>query len=203
MTSKSKQALLDAGAEVFARHGLKGTRVREIVERAGVNERMIYDHFGSKEGLYRAVLDAQSSDMGAAWRPVLDRLTGQDPVAATRVALRAYFDLVCERPLLVPLLLHEGLGEGEIRPPIEPADLPAPLREVFERGQREGAFRADGDFELFYVTAICLLTVLPTLPGRLTALAGGTSGEQARARLRDQAVDLLLEGITGPAGAGR
>lgn len=142
---------------------------------------MIYDHFGSKEGLYRAVLDEQSRDMGAAWRPVLDRLTGQDPVEATRVALRAFFDLVCERPLLVPLLLHEGLGEGEIRPPIEPADLPAPLREVFERGQREGVFRADGDFELFYVNAIFLLTVLPALPRRLTALAGAGTG-QARAR---------------------
>ena len=100
------------------------------------------------------------------------------------------------------VMLHEGLGEGEIRPPIDPSELPAPLREAFERGQREGAIREDGDFELFYVTAICLLTMLPALPRRLGGLAGG-SAEQARERLRDQAVDLLLDGLTGPAGRGR
>ncbi|MEV4575560.1 TetR/AcrR family transcriptional regulator [Nonomuraea jabiensis] len=202
MASRSRQALLDAGAEVFARRGLKGTRIREIVERAGVNERMIYDHFGSKEGLYQAVLEEQSAGIGAAWQPYLEDLAGRDAVEGTRLALRAFFDLVAERPLLVPLLLHEGLGEGEIRPPIDPSELPAPLREAFERGRREGAFREDGDFELFYVTAICLLTMLPALPRRLGALAGG-SAEQARERLRDQAVDLLLDGITGPAGRGR
>ncbi|MCG5219180.1 hypothetical protein [Streptosporangium sp. KLBMP 9127] len=67
------------------------------------------------------------------------------PIRLTERAWRCgrSFDLVCERPLL----LHEGLGEGEIRPPFNPTELPPRLREVFERGQQAGIFRADSDFE--------------------------------------------------------
>ncbi len=57
----SRSALLVAAAEEFARRGLQGTRVQAIVKRAGVNERMIYHHFGNKEGLYRAVLEPSGS----------------------------------------------------------------------------------------------------------------------------------------------
>ena len=52
----TRQVLLDAASEELARHGLRGARMHVIVERAGINERMIYHHFGSKVGLYEAVL---------------------------------------------------------------------------------------------------------------------------------------------------
>src|SRR5689334_24780916 len=69
----SRDALLQAAAEEFARSGLKGTRIREIVQRSGVNERMIYHHFGSKEGLFRAVVEHEFGGMGQAWHDVLAR----------------------------------------------------------------------------------------------------------------------------------
>src|SRR6266498_4700941 len=68
----SRSALLAAAAEEFARHGPKGARVQAIVERAGVNERMIYHHFGSKDGLYAAALEAQASGLVGAWRRIID-----------------------------------------------------------------------------------------------------------------------------------
>src|SRR5882762_3303529 len=71
--SESRAVLLAAAAEVFARHGFKGTRIQEIVQVAGVNERMIYHHFGSKDGLYRAVIEDQRAQLGMAWQPVVDK----------------------------------------------------------------------------------------------------------------------------------
>lgn len=52
----SREAILHSAFEVFASKGVAGARVDEIVDKAGLNVRMIYHHFGSKEGLYDEVL---------------------------------------------------------------------------------------------------------------------------------------------------
>lgn len=41
---------------MFSEKGLEGARVDEIVKASGVNVRMLYHYFGSKEGLYSAIL---------------------------------------------------------------------------------------------------------------------------------------------------
>lgn len=59
----TRQALLQAAAEVFAEHGFQIARMRQIAEQAGANLSAINYHFGSKEGLYEAVLDAGAKDV--------------------------------------------------------------------------------------------------------------------------------------------
>jgi AcrR family transcriptional regulator len=54
-----RQALIEAALDLFARQGYNGTTTRQIAERAGVNEAIIYRHFPRKEDLYWAVLEAQ------------------------------------------------------------------------------------------------------------------------------------------------
>jgi AcrR family transcriptional regulator len=52
----SRRALLAAGGELFHERGYEGSTVREIAQRAGVDPALIARYFGSKEGLYLAVL---------------------------------------------------------------------------------------------------------------------------------------------------
>lgn len=52
----TKLALINAAGELFADHGLEGTSVRAIAEKAGANVAAINYHFGSKENLYTEVL---------------------------------------------------------------------------------------------------------------------------------------------------
>jgi AcrR family transcriptional regulator len=53
----TKHKILDAAQYIFAREGFKGTSLRAITRRAGVNIAAINYHFGSKEALLKAVLE--------------------------------------------------------------------------------------------------------------------------------------------------
>lgn len=52
----TRAALLAAGRSVFSRKGFDGASVRDITREAGANLGAITYHFGSKRGLYEAVL---------------------------------------------------------------------------------------------------------------------------------------------------
>lgn len=56
-SAATKKRLLDAALDEFAERGLSGARVDRIAENACANKQAIYAYFGSKEGLFRAVLE--------------------------------------------------------------------------------------------------------------------------------------------------
>jgi TetR/AcrR family transcriptional regulator len=194
--SDSKRRLLEAAAEEFARLGFAGARVGAIVKRSGVNERMIYHHFGNKEGLYRAVLEDQVGAFGSVWRADLEEYASLEPREGIRRALSRYFEIVQARPLLGPLFFQEAQLGWTVRPSLEVAQLPVRLRELFERGKRDGSFRADADFEVFYAAAIVALFGTPVVRG---LLADRTATPEGMAEVGAQVVALLLDGITRPA----
>ncbi|ANY08572.1 TetR/AcrR family transcriptional regulator [Pseudonocardia sp. HH130630-07] len=51
----TRQALLAAAADLFTEHGYDRTSVRAIAERAGVNQALLFRHFGSKDALFTRV----------------------------------------------------------------------------------------------------------------------------------------------------
>jgi len=51
-------ALVSTAMELFALRGPAAVSVREVAARAGVNHALTFRHFGSKDGLVQAVLDA-------------------------------------------------------------------------------------------------------------------------------------------------
>jgi AcrR family transcriptional regulator len=59
----TREKIFRAAAAEFLRHGFEGARVERIVDRAGVNKRMLYHYFGSKEGLYRELLTRNLTDL--------------------------------------------------------------------------------------------------------------------------------------------
>ncbi len=63
-----KSQLVGIGRALFAARGLDGTTIEEIAAAAGVSKPVIYEHFGSKEGLYRQVVDTE-------FRILLDSIT--------------------------------------------------------------------------------------------------------------------------------
>ena len=67
-----RDRLLCAAVELFARKGYSATTVREIVDAAGVTKPVLYYHFGSKEGVYLALMGDALRTLEAALAAGLD-----------------------------------------------------------------------------------------------------------------------------------
>ncbi len=55
--ARTSRAILDAASRLFFERGLQRTTIDEIAEAAGVSVGSVYVHFGSKEGLYLALVE--------------------------------------------------------------------------------------------------------------------------------------------------
>jgi AcrR family transcriptional regulator len=77
MTGQQRRAqLLDVSRELFAARGFDATSIEEIANRAGVSKPIVYEHFGSKEGIYEVVKDREVQRLIAQ---VTDSLVGDHP----------------------------------------------------------------------------------------------------------------------------
>ena len=68
MSSAGRDHILRAAIDAVADRGYGGTTTAAVARAAGVTQPLVHHHFGSKEGLYDAVLDA-------LFGPLLERLT--------------------------------------------------------------------------------------------------------------------------------
>ncbi len=59
----ARNRILNAAFEVLREHGYGATQTREIAARAKVSKRDIYSEFGSKEGIFAAVIAARAERM--------------------------------------------------------------------------------------------------------------------------------------------
>ena len=84
--------MLDAAEAVFGRRGFHGASMDEIARRSGITKALLYQYFGSKEGLCEATVDRGVARMFAA----LEEATEAVPPGPAQVAAFAqgYFDYV-------------------------------------------------------------------------------------------------------------
>ncbi len=131
--------LLDAAVELFARHGFDGTSIRGIAERAGVNVAAGNYHYGSKRGLYVAVLRAQFAEV----RAELARRGASRPATVLRGASRRELEAVLEARVTAMLEFLLGPppsphGQLMLREMCDPTDaLPIIVAEFIEPQTRE------------------------------------------------------------------
>ncbi|TDQ52512.1 TetR/AcrR family transcriptional regulator [Actinorugispora endophytica] len=63
-TRRTTGALVSGARLLFARRGYAGVGLAEVAEEAGVTKGALYHHFGSKAGLFRAVVEQVQQDVG-------------------------------------------------------------------------------------------------------------------------------------------
>jgi AcrR family transcriptional regulator len=70
----ARQALIEAGVEVFGSNSLESATTRDIAQRAGQNIAAIAYYFGSKEGLYIAVVEHIAGIVDGRIGPLMDEI---------------------------------------------------------------------------------------------------------------------------------
>lgn len=77
MSADKQQALLDGALRVFARDGYSRASIQSLATEAGVSTRTIYNRFGSKEALFRAVILDSANRVAEREIALADRLLGR------------------------------------------------------------------------------------------------------------------------------
>ena len=148
-SQKSKEDILIAAELQFAEKGIYGTRIDEIAENANINKRMIYEYFGSKEELYKAVLRAVYSRLSQ--KEILVLSEDLSCIDAMKKIVTLYFDFLSENPSYVNLILWENLNKGKYIQDIDFTKIKDPtfdlLRKVISKGKNEGVFKSQIDSE--------------------------------------------------------
>jgi len=147
-----------AGAE-FARHGFAGARGERIAQRARSSERMLYYYFGSKDGLFRAVLEQAYAQLRDAERSV--QLDPEDPWKALEQFCRFVWRYYLEHPEFISLLNTENLYRARhLRRSARLGELVSPIAQLLSRmladGAAKGVFRDDIDETELYVAIASL-----------------------------------------------
>jgi AcrR family transcriptional regulator len=96
LTREERREVIErAATEVFAEHGYAGASIDEIAGRSGVSAPVVYDHFASKEDLYRRLLERQRDDLVAFWAQRLPLPAGRE---ALESLIDAYYEYVEAHP---------------------------------------------------------------------------------------------------------
>jgi AcrR family transcriptional regulator len=76
--ARTRAAIVEAAAPLLYERGLDGVGVAELCTRLGVSKETLYRHFGTKDGLVQAVLEARS-DRVHGWMSAAVTAAGDDP----------------------------------------------------------------------------------------------------------------------------
>ncbi|HEV7276827.1 MAG TPA: TetR/AcrR family transcriptional regulator [Devosiaceae bacterium] len=140
----SRQQLLSAARTAFAEGGLEGARVDDIARRAGTNKQLVYHYFGSKDGLYAAVLEQVYHEIREL--EVKLNLEAFPAEEAMRKLVEFSFDYLAENPDFVRILADENAHGGRhLQASATVEEMNRPIIELIsrtlERGMEEGIFR--------------------------------------------------------------
>ena len=197
----TRENILFVARQEFATHGLSGARVDAIAALTHTTKRMLYYYFGSKEGLYLAVLEQAYGDIRAIEQTLdLEHLA---PAEAIRRLVEFTFDYQDAHPDFVRLVSIENIHHARYLATSEKirslnVTVIESLAAILARGRAEGVFHTDADpVDLHLViSALCFFRV----SNRYTfgALFGRDMADPAlRARHKQLAADAVVRLLQG------
>ena len=141
---RTKANIMQVAAAEFGEKGLAGARIDEIAAATQTSKRMIYYYFGSKEGLYLAVLEESYRKVREVEAEL--HLEDLEPEQALRRLVAFTFDHHLNDENYIRLVMSENINRGQFlarSPRIQELNVPAiaAIRKLYERGVRQGVFR--------------------------------------------------------------
>ena len=115
VTSPSREAVLASAIAAFARKGYAGTSVQDILRATGLSKPTLYYHFGSKEGLFGAIIESAYNGAYDAMQPAY--AAASSPAEVLAEMAEGLFAYASEHQHLMRLLFATAFAAPEEIPP--------------------------------------------------------------------------------------
>ena len=194
---RTRTAILEAAAEVFADKGFDGSRIALIATRADVPSGLLYHYFPSKRALFDAALNQ-------AFGPHVEQMTAVIATAEPKLEsleklVRAYFQILRENPRLSRIVGWWYACLGWVECP-EPAHsiwkIKVAAVTFVERLQQSGAVRRDADPEGVVLSILALCQHWHMSHGENLHLLKLDKNENPHEVRLNQIVDFMHRGLT-------
>jgi TetR/AcrR family transcriptional regulator len=151
----TKTIILKHALREFADKGFDGARIERIVKAAGINVSLAYQYFGSKSGLFIAVMEQAYGTMRANHRDI--DIRDLAPEEAMQTLVRSTFRIFVNYPEIIGLLNSENVHRAaHIAKSPYIKGLYNPLLDTIgmlvAKGAREGIFRNDVDPQDLFIS---------------------------------------------------
>lgn len=200
----TKRVVLDAAEALFAEKGYDAVSLAEVGVGAGVSRGTPSYFFGSKKGLYRAVVERMVDDVkhfAAQTRPQSEAgAAGRNAQEALAFGIEAYIDFLASRPNFIKLMGREvldaeRLSEKEGGLPSLSAHLGDPGRDFLGEQLGEGSFRdVDVGQLIVSIIALCFFPFAHA-DGLLKQLGVDPYDPDFVEQRKRHVIDLMLNGI--------
>lgn len=106
--------ILSAARQEFIENGLRGARMQEIADRAGINKALLHYHFRDKDNLYDAAVKSVADGIAEKMKSTFSGSSqAQEPAAMIEALVRTYVNVLRENPDLVGMALREFADGGK------------------------------------------------------------------------------------------
>jgi AcrR family transcriptional regulator len=188
---RTRQALVDAGLELFRARGFDDTRVQDIVDQAGVSPATFFNYFPSKDALLEAQAEQTADLYAALLRHELDRVDTSvtDRLAQITRAIAYAFEADPEISTLMVTRTPIFFGSTGAKADKD-RHAQQLLAELFTQGQQAGEI--DPEADPLQLAELCTAVITLTSVNWLTGWFGET-----KQRLQDrllEATSILLNG---------
>ena len=114
VAAHKRRRMIEAMSELCAEQGFEATKIADVVRRAHVARKTLYDNFAGKEDLFLAAFDVTLADADAAVGAACDRVPPSDWEARTEAGLRALLEHIAANPAAARLVLVEAPAAGPV-----------------------------------------------------------------------------------------
>jgi AcrR family transcriptional regulator len=195
--ASSREAILDAAEAVFAQGGFEGTTFSEICSAANVSRGLPSYLFGSKDALYREVLERSATRLRAAVTEPMRALAPDASLeAAARLFITTYIEYLARNAALVRLLQWELLSDPGAQRPFAPASqLFSEIHEIFAAVAARDRSRVDARMLLASIVALCFFPFVMGTRVKVQTLYDGSNASVAA--LKRHVTGLIVANLRG------
>ncbi|HEU4599494.1 MAG TPA: helix-turn-helix domain-containing protein, partial [Solirubrobacterales bacterium] len=109
VASHKRRRMMDAIAELTADHGYEATKIADIVRRAAVARKTLYDNFDGKEDLFLSAVDSAMTEMRVVVEAACEGSNGSAEAGITS-GLEALLEYIAEHPAAARMCMVEAIS---------------------------------------------------------------------------------------------